>query len=635
LFVALLDKRGEGSLPVRRIAVAIAIAVIAASAIPAVAPSPALGAGPPLKCSNVTRDGRAFRMCTGKVATRDGAAKLDADVTLPARGRGPFPLVVLMHGIGESKTSYESAMIEGSRARHHLSNLWFASKGYAVLTFTSRGFDIDRLRGDGETGGSRCVNDRIQSVDHDDDLYDDDPACLAQVSHLNHEVRDTQYLIGQLVDGTLLDAAGVGIARRSIGVVGVSYGGGPAWILTRRNVWRSPKGRRVRLAAAVPITSWTDLVYALLPNGRDRDDTVAETDVEARQAQPPGVLKQSFVAALYLALNASSTKPFQLTDYLNTWYERVLDGEPYTDEIAADAFRKLLTKRSAYYISKRGGFQTPTLAVQGFTDLLFSAIEPLRMYQRLRSEDEGAPLSMYFGDWGHPLSQNKADETAYVARLVNRWFDFYLKGRGADPSGAVEARVTECASDSMGALYRAETWEGLQAEEAATELAPFGQLRSPADDPHSDDLNPVPGVPPAPSSDCSVTGTAVDPDNVAGQVALPEGFEMLGMPEVTLTADPSAPDMYVAARLWDVDPASDRQALVDRGVYRLGSTEPQEIRFQLNGNAYTFEAGHQMKLELTADDSPSFLEYKPSDGTIDVSGVSFSVPRANGDALVR
>ena len=619
----------------RRIAVAIASAVIAASAIPVVlAPSPALGAGPPLRCSTVTRDGRAFRMCTGEVATRDGAAKLDAEVILPATGKGPFPLVVLMHGIGEFNTSYESSTIEDSRARNHLSNLWFTSKGYAVLNFTSRGFGTDRLRGDGEAGGSRCVDDEIQSLDHDDDLYDDDPACLAQVSHLNHEVRDTQYLIGRLVDGTLLDAGGVGIARRSIGVVGISYGGGPAWILTRRNVWRSPRGLRVRLAAAVPIISWTDLDYALLPNGRSRDDTVAEPDVEARLAQSPGVLKQSFVAALYLALNASSTRPFQLTDYLNTWYERVLEGEPYTDEIAADAFRKLLAKRSAYYISKRGGFQPPTLAVQGFTDLLFSAIEPLRMYQRLRAEDEAAPMSMYFGDWGHPLSENKADETAYVARVVNRWLDFYLKGRGADPSGVVEARVTECASDSMGALYRAETWEGLQAEDVVTELAPSGEIGTPADDPHSDDLNPVPGVPPAPRTDCSVTDTAVDPDNVAAQVALPDGFEMVGMPEVTLTADPSAPDMYVAARLWDVDPATDRQTLVDRGVYRLGSTEPQEIRFQLNGNAYIFEAGHQMKLELTADDSPSFLEYRPSDGTIDVSDVSFSVPRANGAALV-
>jgi hypothetical protein len=36
-----------------------------------------------------------------------------------------------------------------------------------------------------------------------------------------------------------------------------------------------------------------------------------------------------------------------------------------------------------------------------------------------------------------------------------------------------------------------------------------------------------------------------------------------------------------------------------------------------------------MKLELTADDSPSFLEYRPSAGMIDVSGVSLSVPGAN------
>ncbi|HZA20321.1 MAG TPA: hypothetical protein VE889_05640, partial [Actinomycetota bacterium] len=357
------------------------------------APIPALGAGRPLECSNVTRDGRAFRICKGKVATPDGAARLDADVTLPPRGRGPFPLVVLMHGIGGSKTSYESTTIKGAGERHHLSNLWFASRGYAVLNFTSRGLDTGRLREGGNVAGSTCVDDEIQSVDHDDELYEDDPACLAQLSHLNYEVRDTQYLIGRLVDGTLLDAGGVGVARRRIGVVGVSYGGGPAWILTQRNVWRSPRGSRVRLAAAVPIITWTDLVSALLPNGRGRDDAVAEPDVEARRTQPPGVLKQSLMAALYLALNATSTKPFQLTDYFNTWYERVLMGEPYADEIAADAIHKLLTNRSAYYISKRGGFRTPTLAVQGFTDLLFSALEPLRMYQRLRTEDEGAPMS--------------------------------------------------------------------------------------------------------------------------------------------------------------------------------------------------------------------------------------------------
>jgi predicted acyl esterase len=618
----------------RRTALAITCALIAASMIPAVAPSRAFGAERPLGCATVAKDGQEFRICKGKVEAQDGSVKLDADVTMPARGKGPFPLVVLMHGLGGSKTSYESNTIEGSGARHHLNNLWFASKGYVVLNYTSRGFDTDTLDGRHEMDGSECVDESVQSVDHDPELYGDDPACRPQLSHVDHEVSDAQYLISRLVDGTLLDAR-VTVTRRKIGVVGISYGGGPTWILTRRNVWRTPQGNRVRLGAAVPIITWTDLVYALLPNGRGRDDVVAERDVGAREAQPPGVFKQSFATALYLSMNESSSEHFELTDYLNAWYDRVHEGEPYTDQVVADAIHKLLTKRSAYYISKRGAFQTPTLAVQGFTDFLFSAIEPLRMYQRLRDEHDGAPMSMYFGDWGHPLSQNRADETAYIAGLVNHWLDFYLMGSGDNPSGVVEARVQECASDTMGQLYRAATWEGLQTADESMELTPSGQIGSPADDTHSDDLDPVPGVAPRPRNGCAETSTVVDPHNIAAEVELPAGFEMMGMPEVTLTADPSAPDLYVEARLWDVAPAADRQTLVDRGVYRLGaSTQPQEITFQLNGNAYTFEAGHEMKLELTADGSPSFLEYKPSAGTIDISDVTLDVPEANAAALV-
>jgi predicted acyl esterase len=614
----------------RRTALEISCALIAASMIPAVAPSRALGAELPLRCATVAKDGQAFRFCKGRVETQDGSARLHAAVTLPARGRGPFPLVVLMHGLGGSKTSYESNTIKGSGARHHLNNLWFASRGYAVLNYTSRGFDTRTLDGRHEIDGRECVNESVQSVDHDPDLYGDDPACRPQLSHLDHEVSDAQDLISRLVDGTLLDADGVTVTGRRIGVVGVSYGGGPTWILTRRNVWRTPQGNRVRLAAAVPIITWTDLVYALLPNGRGRDDVVAERDVGAREAQPPGVFKQSFATALYLAMNESSSEPFELTDYLNAWYDRIHEGEPYNDRVVADAIHKLLTKRSAYYIPKRGAFHTPTLAVQGFTDFLFSAIEPLRMYQRLRDENDGAPMSMYFGDWGHPLSQNRADETAYIARLVNRWLDYYLMGNGDNPSGVVEARVQECASDTMGQLYRAATWEGLQTADEPMELAPSGQIGSPADDTQSADLDPVPGATPRPRNGCAVTSTEVDPDNIAAEVDLPAGFKMMGMPEITLTAHPSAPDLYVEARLWDVDPDANEQTLADRGVYRLGgSTDPQEVRFQLNGNAYTFEAGHRMKLELTADDSPSFLEYRPSAGMIDVSGVSLSVPGAN------
>ena len=103
---------------------------------------------------------------------------------------------------------------------------------------------------------------------------------------------------------------------------------------------------------------------------------------------------------------------------------------------------------------------------------------------------------------------------------------------------------------------------------------------------------------------------------------------MLGMPEVTLNADPSRADMYIAAHLWDVDPLSGEQTLVDRGVYRLASDQPQEnIAFQLFGNNYRWEPGHSIKLELTANDSA--FENPAEAGSIEISNVTMSLPVAN------
>jgi len=107
---------------------------------------------------------------------------------------------------------------------------------------------------------------------------------------------------------------------------------------------------------------------------------------------------------------------------------------------------------------------------------------------------------------------------------------------------------------------------------------------------------------------------------------------------VTLTADPSGPNMYVAARLWDVDPEGGRQTLVTRGVYRLGSAEPQLLGFQLFGNAWTFAPGHEMKLEVTADDSPSLRRWGDDlvdePGEISVGDVRISLPQAAAGTLI-
>jgi predicted acyl esterase len=69
-----------------------------------------------------------------RVPSFDGVP-LDVDVTLPASGDGPFPTIVMMHGWGGDKTSFE-----GSAAANGYNNVRFAQQGYAVVTYSARGF---------------------------------------------------------------------------------------------------------------------------------------------------------------------------------------------------------------------------------------------------------------------------------------------------------------------------------------------------------------------------------------------------------------------------------------------------------------------------------------------------------------
>src|SRR5919112_4025852 len=106
--------------------------LVAALAAAFALPAPALAAGP-LGLDCAPKGG--VRFCEGngstqRVATFDGVP-LDADVTLPAAGDGPFPTIVMLHGWGGSKTSFESSSPGGG-----YSNTFFARRGYAVLNYT-------------------------------------------------------------------------------------------------------------------------------------------------------------------------------------------------------------------------------------------------------------------------------------------------------------------------------------------------------------------------------------------------------------------------------------------------------------------------------------------------------------------
>ena len=79
-------------------------------------------------------------VCRGKVPSWDGVP-LDTDLTLPAGKVVPRPLIVMLHGYANQKTEWESSSASNSNPdKDHYNSFWFASRGYAVLTYTARGF---------------------------------------------------------------------------------------------------------------------------------------------------------------------------------------------------------------------------------------------------------------------------------------------------------------------------------------------------------------------------------------------------------------------------------------------------------------------------------------------------------------
>lgn len=626
----------------------------------------ASAANPPVKCQKVDKPIAAvddvnlmkFRFCTGFVKTKDGVSKLDTSVTMPATGKGPFPLIVMLHGLTGSRKSNESDFVVGSGGRYHYNNLWFASKGYMVLSFTARGWRI--FNTEGPISHSECQNRTPQSVDGiPNSMYPEaDPACYIQISHIKYDVADTQYLVGRLVDGTLTNADGVEAAARKVGVTGVSLGGGQTWLLTRKNEWKSPKGTLIRVAAAAPLIGWTDIADALAPNGR-RTDTETSLSLTAREAEPAGV-KNDYVDVFYAGVKNQATDFSVTTSYLKEWKKEYDAGEPYTgDPVIEDAIHKLLKNRSAWFVKKKTDFDTPIFAVQGMTDGIFWANQSVRMYNRLNAEREAAgearyPIRLYLGDWGHSPSQNKQAEFQYFVDLLNTWFRYHVKGESNKPPNTIDARMTICngSDGALGPVYRGGDWAQLTngPEYEFFESVPF-TLTTPADDPHDQKLVPADGTredqfnETEPDSQCRTTDTAIDDDNVAfetGPLVLGDGYRrMLGMPEITMDADPTGDEMYIAARLWDVDfgptvaDEDDTQTLVTRGVYRLDGTEPQSVSMELFGNGYEFPVGHAIKLELTADDSPSWQQWKHGDaGEIVLTNIDFTMPVARCENLL-
>ena len=275
------------------------------------------------------------------------------------------------------------------------------------------------------------------------------------------------------------------------------------------------------------------------------------------------------IQAVALLLITSETG--DVPGYIEAWYDRAHQGEPYNDPVTMDFYSSLLENRSAYYVPQAAA-TVPTLAIQGWTDHVFTASQSVQMANRLLEGNPDYPITVLLNDFGHPIAGNPEGDIQYQNNLINKWFKHYLKGKGDAPAPGFRSSKTICEGvEQEDALVTSPDYDGLSEADVDFDLGLTGELSTTAFDDHRQSLNPVRNIPGEPNGGCRVTDTAVAFGNLAETVELPDGLTMLGKSQVTLQADPDFSDLYIAFHLWDVN--GDEQTLVDRGIFRLGTAD--------------------------------------------------------------
>jgi predicted acyl esterase len=243
---------------------------------------------------------------------------------------GGWPAVLLLHGLGGNRVSTNT-----------IAEQFLAPYGYTVLTVDARGH--------GESGGQSTLVGSRELADY--------AAALAWLR------------------------ARPGVSDARVGALGFSLGGG--------SVWKLLTAPGARLAAAVPVMTWTSLYDALLP--------------------------QSFAKAGLVA-----------------YFRGLLPPERWDPTILALADDALFSRNLAQiqgFARERSvrndleKIRTPVFMIQGRRDYAFDMEQALGAFGRLRG-----PRRLYLGDLGHTPATNPPAEQAHYLTQARLWFDRFLKG---------------------------------------------------------------------------------------------------------------------------------------------------------------------------------------------------------------
>ncbi|GAA2718410.1 alpha/beta fold hydrolase [Micromonospora olivasterospora] len=586
----------------RIVAGAVVVALVAAAALWAARPERA-----------------GFRTESALLTVRSGPAgdePVDLDTTfyLPegASAGHRVPAVLLAHGFGGTKDSVRSDAED------------LAARGYAVLTWTARGF--------GRSGGQ---------------IHLDSP---------DHEVRDAQRLLDWLAARPEVRTDAGGDPR--VGVVGGSYGGGLALLLAAQD-------RRVD--AIVPMITWNDLSRAFLPESTGKPAT-------------EGVFKKGWAGIFFGGGGNAGSGPAGLSGGSAAQPEgapasagppspgpgagpgtrsgRAPTGaaDPSCGRFAADvcaAYLRIATTgradQAAVDLLRRSSpagvldrIKAPTLLVQGEADTLFPLGEADANARGIAAN--GTPVRVAWFTGGHDGGEGPANDSDRVRFLTAQWLDHYVRGEGAAPGGDFTySRIAGFDALNRGLVatgYRTRDYPGLTGDDRH-QVAVAGPAQPVANPPNG---NPaaISAVPFAGALGSLLDGVAGD---IPGQHArfesapLPEAVDVAGAPTVSLRAASPTGEAVLFVKLYDVDPSG--AATLPNGLVapvrltglpeRIGAAAP--VTVTLPAIVRRIEAGHRLRVVVASSDQAYATPAEPVVYTVAAGDGPVVLPTVAGEPI--
>jgi dienelactone hydrolase len=555
------------------------------------------------------------------VPSWDGAP-MQADVTLPATGDGPWPTIVMLPGYGGSDgvswdgTSTSAYGEEGSDFNAD----WFAQRGYAVMTMNFRGVGYScgpvyagTLSSDVQPkllGASACRDVTFEFADQ------------------RYDARDVQWLLGLLVDEGIAKADALGVTGESLGsLVTLEL----ALLYDRVRLlnggfapWKSPHGVPLHISAAYPVWAIGDLMDAIAPNGRFLS---FEPQTAANDATPVGSIKLS----VPLGIAGEAPEDVNMapsSDGFDLFADGVYGelGAP-----SAPGASWLINQIRDYHQAigmPIGNGVAPLLVEDGWDDGLVNGVtQAVRLVDYLKETAPKAKVALQLTDVGHAIAANKQADFDPLDLQGTAFFDHYLQGKPGGPTpGSVTAYTSTCpASAPSGGPFEAQGLGALDPgavrfSSATTQTVALGgnPLIGPELDPIIGTATEA-GMGSDPQcqtfSDTNYPGTAVYTQPVT------QTFTMLGQPTMRMHVSTIGDYGQIDARLWDVAPDGS-ETYVTRGTYTLTDDQTGTITWQMWGAGYTFPKGDTIRVELLAQDVP--IE-RPSPGPFAVSVSDFTI----------